>query len=55
MSFKACYCYTSVMDDEPNYNLIELVGLLQQIDINTEEAKENEFILYDRDGNKIYL
>jgi len=43
------------MNDDMNYNMVELVNLLQEINENSEEAKENEFVIYDKDGNKILL
>lgn len=55
MSFKVYNCIVHGMDDDPNYNLVELVELLQQIDENAEGTEEDAFVIYDEDGNKILL
>jgi hypothetical protein len=38
-------------------SLVELVELLQEIDKKTDakDVDENAFVMYDKDGNKIYL
>ena len=43
------------MNGDTDFNLVELVNLLREINENSEEAKENEFVVYDKDGNKILL
>lgn len=40
---------------ENESGLVELVKLLQAIDENAEGAHENEFIIYDKYGNKTLL
>lgn len=43
------------MDNNTDFNLVELVNLLQEINEDSDKAKENEFVIYDKDGNKILL
>jgi hypothetical protein len=43
------------MDDDTNFDIVELVKLLQEINESPNEAKEKEFVIYDKDGNKIIL
>ncbi|GEM_PF-6257111 len=41
------------MDND--FNLVRLVELLQSIDENAEDTKDNEFFIFDKNGNKILL
>lgn len=36
-------------------NLVELIEILQQIDVNNPEAKENEYSLLLEDGIRVIL
>ena len=36
-------------------SLVELVELLMSIDINSPDAEENAYVIYDSEGRKILL